>query len=610
MRRGAHEGERLETIDHVERELDERMLVIADRDRPIGLAGIMGGASTEVGEGTTRVILESAIFHGPTIRNTARRLGLRSEASMRHEKGIGHDLPRYAVDRAARPDRGDHRRARRAGHRRQRPRAEASAPGRASTCRGCDGCSACELDAGARSRAAPSRSGSASRARATMLDVDGAVAPPGRHRGCRRRRGGRAGVRLRAHRRTAAAAPRCRRIGPTRASRDTSGVESSPAWARRDDRARAHRSGGPRAGRARPRRSGTRAGVRTRSAREHSILRPSMTPSRPQRPRRKRTPAAAATRGSSTSARSTGTTRPSRRHATARRRPRAPAATSPGSSASRSGRGAPPAASRREPADVATLKGIVDALHDGARRAASPAYRRRAGRASVIPHRHPGPTARDPRRRRPAVWLTWRGAPAHRRGMGSGRPPGRRGDRPRPSARPRRPSRARGHAGPVRPARRSRPRRGRRAPTRRRSGRSSGSRGWRPARDSSRFASSTSTTARRSARGGSAMRSPSGSSRSRRATRKSRREGAEPGPRLAAGTISGPRSGRSIVSCRSLDGAATLAPARAATGLGHIAAGGLGVELLQSLTGSIWRSSSSWRPASSSASPRGRSATC
>jgi phenylalanyl-tRNA synthetase beta chain len=101
VRRG-RPGERLVTIDHVERELDERMLVIADRERPIGLAGIMGGASTEVGDGTTRVILESAIFHGPTIRNTARRLGLRSEASMRHEKGIGHDLPRYAVDRAAR----------------------------------------------------------------------------------------------------------------------------------------------------------------------------------------------------------------------------------------------------------------------------------------------------------------------------------------------------------------------------------------------------------------------------------------------------------------------------------------------------------------------------
>jgi phenylalanyl-tRNA synthetase beta chain len=101
VRRG-RAGERLETIDHVERAVDERMLVIADAQRPIGLAGIMGGASTEVTEATTRVVLESAVFHGPTIRNTARRLGLRSEASMRHEKGIGGDLPTMAADRAAR----------------------------------------------------------------------------------------------------------------------------------------------------------------------------------------------------------------------------------------------------------------------------------------------------------------------------------------------------------------------------------------------------------------------------------------------------------------------------------------------------------------------------
>jgi phenylalanyl-tRNA synthetase beta chain len=77
------------------------MLVIADAERPIGLAGIMGGADTEVTDATRRVILESAIFHGPTVRNTARRLGLRSEASMRHEKGISADLPRLAADRAA-----------------------------------------------------------------------------------------------------------------------------------------------------------------------------------------------------------------------------------------------------------------------------------------------------------------------------------------------------------------------------------------------------------------------------------------------------------------------------------------------------------------------------
>ncbi|MBA2266615.1 MAG: phenylalanine--tRNA ligase subunit beta, partial [Chloroflexi bacterium] len=99
--RRARAGETLTTIDHAERVLDEQMLVIADEEHAIGLAGIMGGSSTEVSRDTTSVILESAIFHGPTIRNTARRLGLRSEASMRHEKGIGHDLPRLAVDRAA-----------------------------------------------------------------------------------------------------------------------------------------------------------------------------------------------------------------------------------------------------------------------------------------------------------------------------------------------------------------------------------------------------------------------------------------------------------------------------------------------------------------------------
>jgi phenylalanyl-tRNA synthetase beta chain len=101
VRRG-QQGEALETIDHEQRALDDRMLVIADAGSAIGLAGIMGGASTEVSASTTRVILESAIFHGPTIRNTARRLGLRSEASLRHEKGIGHHLPRLAIDRAAR----------------------------------------------------------------------------------------------------------------------------------------------------------------------------------------------------------------------------------------------------------------------------------------------------------------------------------------------------------------------------------------------------------------------------------------------------------------------------------------------------------------------------
>ncbi|MFN2484348.1 MAG: phenylalanine--tRNA ligase subunit beta [Candidatus Limnocylindria bacterium] len=100
--RRARDGEELVTIDHERRRLDRSMLAIADAERAIGLAGIMGGADTEVTDRTRRVILESAIFHGPAIRATARRLGLRSEASSRHEKGISWYLPRAAADRAAR----------------------------------------------------------------------------------------------------------------------------------------------------------------------------------------------------------------------------------------------------------------------------------------------------------------------------------------------------------------------------------------------------------------------------------------------------------------------------------------------------------------------------
>jgi phenylalanyl-tRNA synthetase beta chain len=99
--RRARDGEQLVTIDHEERTLDARMLVIAGARDAIGLAGIMGGAASEVRTETTSVILESAIFHGPSIRNTARRLALRSEASMRHEKGIDPNLPPLAADRAA-----------------------------------------------------------------------------------------------------------------------------------------------------------------------------------------------------------------------------------------------------------------------------------------------------------------------------------------------------------------------------------------------------------------------------------------------------------------------------------------------------------------------------
>ena len=100
--RRATAGERLETLDHVVRELDPETLVIADPARPLGIAGIMGGAASEVGEGTTDVVIESAIFDPISIRRSAFRYALRSEASLRFEKGQESRLARLGADRTAR----------------------------------------------------------------------------------------------------------------------------------------------------------------------------------------------------------------------------------------------------------------------------------------------------------------------------------------------------------------------------------------------------------------------------------------------------------------------------------------------------------------------------
>ena len=99
--RRALAGERLETLDHVERELTNEMLLIADRDGPIGIAGVMGGATSEVSDATTDVAIESAIFDPVSIRRTAQRLALRSEASSRFEKGQEPRLARIGADRTA-----------------------------------------------------------------------------------------------------------------------------------------------------------------------------------------------------------------------------------------------------------------------------------------------------------------------------------------------------------------------------------------------------------------------------------------------------------------------------------------------------------------------------
>jgi phenylalanyl-tRNA synthetase beta chain len=100
--RRAEAGERLETLDHVARELDPATLVIADARGPIGIAGIMGGANTEIGPDTRSVVIESAIFDPVSIRRTGQRYGLRSEASLRFEKGQEHRLAALGADRTAR----------------------------------------------------------------------------------------------------------------------------------------------------------------------------------------------------------------------------------------------------------------------------------------------------------------------------------------------------------------------------------------------------------------------------------------------------------------------------------------------------------------------------
>ena len=86
--RRARAGERIVTLDGVERALDPSVLVIADAQRPVAIAGIMGGQDTEVTAQTRRILLESAYFDPVLIRRASRRLGLKSDSSYRFERGV------------------------------------------------------------------------------------------------------------------------------------------------------------------------------------------------------------------------------------------------------------------------------------------------------------------------------------------------------------------------------------------------------------------------------------------------------------------------------------------------------------------------------------------
>lgn len=98
--RRARKGESLKLLDEREVALDEGFLAITDKDRPVALAGVMGGWDTRVTDATTRVFLESAHFAPSVIIGRARRLGMHTDASHRFERGVDPELPRLALERA------------------------------------------------------------------------------------------------------------------------------------------------------------------------------------------------------------------------------------------------------------------------------------------------------------------------------------------------------------------------------------------------------------------------------------------------------------------------------------------------------------------------------
>jgi len=99
--RTARAGEKLKTLDGVERELTPEMLVIADAEKAVAMAGIMGGEDSEISDATTDVLLESAYFAPSSIRQTARALGMSTEASYRFERGTDYEAVVRACDRTA-----------------------------------------------------------------------------------------------------------------------------------------------------------------------------------------------------------------------------------------------------------------------------------------------------------------------------------------------------------------------------------------------------------------------------------------------------------------------------------------------------------------------------
>ena len=98
----AEEGERLVTLDEVERGFTPDDLLICDLERPVAVAGVMGGALAEISDATTEVLLEAATFERGGVQRTRRRIDLSTEASMRFERGVDPEAPSVAAERACR----------------------------------------------------------------------------------------------------------------------------------------------------------------------------------------------------------------------------------------------------------------------------------------------------------------------------------------------------------------------------------------------------------------------------------------------------------------------------------------------------------------------------
>ena len=98
--RRAKAGESITTLDGTVRPLSEKMLCIADSEKPIAVAGVMGGEYSGILDDTTAIVFESACFNGASVRNTAKALGMRTDSSARFEKGLPAQLCQVALDRA------------------------------------------------------------------------------------------------------------------------------------------------------------------------------------------------------------------------------------------------------------------------------------------------------------------------------------------------------------------------------------------------------------------------------------------------------------------------------------------------------------------------------